>query len=1673
MAATLPTNALYDKFAITTPQQREIISTFNNVLLTEDTLGNISYVPDTGLLSVKSTGGLSQVLIGDTAIASGPGFTVGADFGFQIEILLPVGKLPVDFSSLGTDKLFIGIENDLPSGDLVAGFFISEVGIAVANSASAINTVLPDTAALVAQFRKSSGEPLVLRIAFREDDSFAPIQHIMSVAIGQDTRRVFTFEQGSLPFVYAGSDDRMNIQAIGTVETEVLVGFMGLSSQINTYAITTQPNPGPDEVVELGDVARLDGDKSLAPEQIVVSGNDLRNAQVEPSINAVGVAITRTGDTAAGPGFTDTFTITAPVAEEDAIPNTKVGDFITINGVSHIIATLAFPTITVEEPQIPLGLTAATWQVFSRDIVEAPTTGLTGVIVSDVLRVNNDDNRGQYAVTEVLSLAAPFRLKLASPLPVAATDMIFDIGPSLRPPTELSWVFLGGPADSQLQDFVDMHRDGNVLRFIPDVIGTYRFELTVDSAFGDFVPSFIDVIVEVLPTKISPGELPDTSFMWAIISDFYSLPADREHIQTTWSGDIQGMADELLRLYQYDYNKSLKDIQRTVQRKFQRIDALQEITRPVLSSTGPFVSTLKLSGSGGSTFPNNIFEVLTATFQDDGVNIGDIMRLNGQTFAVSEVLSNVRLRIVGRDFTEGLTSLAWEIQEPLSVTAEEDLEDLNINLIDTVRFVLTGPTGDVFRAEEEILFVTGRTALIDPNAPEITQVLADKAISFDQLQAFEIEGLRRQTVFPVDKLILRIPLLEEIVPTPSDVYLSNLNYLVEPGKVTVIPDFDGRTPFAVRKTEGLAGTTLINNVFEDAAATFITSSVVKGDTLHIGADTFKISEVISETQVRTSEVLIVGQLNLGWRISHLAPDRLWAEFVNIDNAPTIQANFGHLVNLTADEASAVEFDYLSAVRGLFKSFFSGPTVESIRVGLELLNGLPVSEAAGELIEITAPVNARIGRIRIRDIADPAIIRVYFFPQELGLADIEDPDTSDIRPLRVGDLVAQFQSLSKGVDVEDYINSPKWWVPFANQGLLSELEKFATFKATISSKIFDVDNIDFIISFLESIKPTYVKLALIVEANLFADTIEVNDANSGSIVRAMRSGVFVPVSDLDDMIDGAGSAIKRLDFDTNFPVSVSPHIELAEVSKFENLDGSALPPLARLSDIRDPAHAWLRSTSTRFGIGSVQPDNATFIADPGSFTAPTDIGKSITINGLNRTIVAVLSDTTIQVTPSIVAFLNVPWTITDSTGTILFPVSGDGELEDITANFQNGAGLPLVDDGDFLEILHPDINSGVPTLVHVLRTVSNTKIEFSNFTTLFDKDSAAFPPGTHVEASWTVYRGLRYMPKPAINDVSLGDNNVLNESLVPFERVGTTIITPDANPADDSGDTIVAAPALSNGVRFLESIFSTIFAGVGTSFRIAFNDDSLISMSALQPVDGSAATPLGHPVIRKIVLWDILDVGDPAENVDGLLESAREIRIYRPTDDTLLSWTLHEIFNTASSRQVTRFDRRTEIILTAALPADIKGLKIYVPSGLSVIKGVDVLNIAEVEIYLSAEFLSLPKNHRADLVDDSRPEDVLGFQRKLASSTSMSGTGDVAAGGFIFTDTSFGGVAFSPYDLGKSIVIAGETRTIVKITASGANIDTIEVDTALTVHPNPGVAWSISAGASDLVDGNIK
>lgn len=133
------------------------------------------------------------------------------------------------------------------------------------------------------------------------------------------------------------------------------------------------------------------------------------------------------------------------------------------------------------------------------------------------------------------------------------------------------WTFTQVPIGSQVErfGFTNIDSDSSVVSFAPDVIGTYRAQLVVfDSNNLASDPSIAQVDIRTIVVPYHQGYSPDSSFIWNYLSDFWNRVEEKEKFETFWSGAIQIVASDLLKAYQYDYNKSIKDIQDVMQRRW-------------------------------------------------------------------------------------------------------------------------------------------------------------------------------------------------------------------------------------------------------------------------------------------------------------------------------------------------------------------------------------------------------------------------------------------------------------------------------------------------------------------------------------------------------------------------------------------------------------------------------------------------------------------------------------------------------------------------------------------------------------------------------------------------------------------------------------------------------------------------------------------------------------------------------------------------------------------------------------------------------------------------------------------------------------------------------------------------------------------------------------------------
>ena len=159
---------------------------------------------------------------------------------------------------------------------------------------------------------------------------------------------------------------------------------------------------------------------------------------------------------------------------------------------------------------------------------------------------------------------------------------------------------------------------------LPDVQGIYRFELTVNDGVSDSEPS--EVLANIVGARTPFGVEPDVSFLWQALGDEWRFVEGKEVFQEIWCGVAQIISGKLLEAWQYHYNYSIRDAQRTFQRKWLAY-------RTLITEESPDTSTLSVRyGLLRASYP---FEtgapVVTGTL--------DVEYLTGDTTTSTEVVS--------------------------------------------------------------------------------------------------------------------------------------------------------------------------------------------------------------------------------------------------------------------------------------------------------------------------------------------------------------------------------------------------------------------------------------------------------------------------------------------------------------------------------------------------------------------------------------------------------------------------------------------------------------------------------------------------------------------------------------------------------------------------------------------------------------------------------------------------------------------------------------------------------------------------------------------------------------------------------------------------------------------------------------------------------------------------
>jgi hypothetical protein len=647
--------------------------------------------------------------------------------------------------------------------------------------------------------------------------------------------------------------------------------------------------------------------------------------------------------------------------------------------------------------------------------------------------------------------------------------------------------------------------------FFADVPGFYKFDLTVFD--GSLYSQPAVVILNVLESVLPRGCTPDVKYLFGYIGDFWKLVEGAEALGVTWSGLAQVAATELYTLWQHEYSKSLRDIQRTIARRWLHYDLLlaeplPELTRVRAIWSGVQSVAIPVVGDPGVTgtslvLSSSLFEedaildwVSSTTAEEAAAELLNRLLEVDDRFAVQVLPDRVGSTLVIRidapfpftisDASTATIFVAGESNGPVSGAgaagggaktyvvdrslAGLDIQEDDLLIIDGVGYRITrsinGSITDPDTFDQQRLTLKDELPVPAGTAWTISSTVSSELLDFYQglvsdgdnisFEVASISGVTEPEMVEVTAtgVCPALPSVLGIDATALGIDLLDTDKTVYLAKCT------RRTYLPISPLLKDLPALQEHIVVEDDEATLRRNVDFFLETFR-GAPALRFMSGVGEDV---------------WEAA-VPPDRLWAEYSYIDNNPVIEANFGIPAGFTLDDLAQLpgDVDYLSAVSGLWYAFFNGPTPDNIRVGAQIFLGLPFAEEAGTIEEIRTDFSPSSGRILIRDDANEEIVRSYTYPNALDL----EVNSGTNLPYAVGDHVSQFAPLVEGVEIIDYVKQRDWFRGLVSQRVFYEVQKYHTFSVRVDSSIFNLSALLLVKDFVLTIKPTYTYPVVVV------------------------------------------------------------------------------------------------------------------------------------------------------------------------------------------------------------------------------------------------------------------------------------------------------------------------------------------------------------------------------------------------------------------------------------------------------------------------------------------------------------------------------------------------------------------------------------------------------------------
>lgn len=519
-------------------------------------------------------------------------------------------------------------------------------------------------------------------------------------------------------------------------------------------------------------------------------------------------------------------------------------------------------------------------------------------------------------------------------------------------------------------------------------------------------------------------------------------------------------------------------------------------------------------------------------FDEQGVSIGDLIEIEVLRLDL-QIFSTFFIQVTAVD--RNRLSFSFNLQDLVDGVAAKGLtEDIQITL--ATDLIVSGLSAAIdgtlsYSLDAQLIKSTITSNFFKKTYFERVLTAFDEIkVGTFSITARPVRIIRNHKI-SIDSSFVSIPILQEYIKQPDIIIDGDSTFIVTNDKKIQLP----RTPFLLAENldyiiddestiTGTCQTQQGNNIIIVPFGDLFDRSISEGDRIEVvqgtTSETFDIRKILTAdtlqvfptpTITSTAALFTIFRKLPGKFIRFIdeiftksapAPLRLWAEVSYLDNNPSIESNFGILVGIKREDLQRVDsgLSYKNAVAGLMYALSRGPTISNLLLASHILIGLPFAQSAGIIREINPSFRIRTdgspltGRILVdgvgKDGNRTGITNIYFYPQGRQIFNVAlnrwvaaipelsglaiNPTTNS--PYAVGDSVARFSPLAKGVEIHEYISRPDLFDSLIAQGKISfEIQKFHSFRAVINSDLITATDTDLVANFLKKAKAHYVKL----------------------------------------------------------------------------------------------------------------------------------------------------------------------------------------------------------------------------------------------------------------------------------------------------------------------------------------------------------------------------------------------------------------------------------------------------------------------------------------------------------------------------------------------------------------------------------------------------------------------